>query len=87
MTGRTLLVLLLLVVGATVAHAEMPAPMAATPEEVGLSSAQLERLEAVTRRHIEEGLMPGTVMLVARRGKVAWISVQGRREPSLQDPM
>ena len=26
--------------------------------------------------------MPGAVMLVARRGKVAWVSVQGKREPA-----
>jgi CubicO group peptidase (beta-lactamase class C family) len=26
--------------------------------------------------------MPGAVMLVARRGKVAWVSVQGKREPN-----
>jgi CubicO group peptidase (beta-lactamase class C family) len=69
------------------AHAETPVPLAKSPEEVGLSSVQLKRIEAVTRRHIEEGLMPGAVMLVARRGKLAWLSVQGRREPDSNDAM
>jgi CubicO group peptidase (beta-lactamase class C family) len=71
------------------ARAESPLalPMAATPEEVGLSSAQLKRLEAVTKQHIDDGLVPGAVMLVARRGKVAWLSVQGKRDPAAGDPM
>jgi CubicO group peptidase (beta-lactamase class C family) len=68
-------------------HAEMPAQMAGKPEEVGLSSAQLKRLEAATKRNIDDGLMPGAVMLVARRGKLAWVSVQGRRAPDSDDPM
>ncbi|MBI3197232.1 MAG: beta-lactamase family protein [Rhodospirillales bacterium] len=61
--------------------------MAASPEEVGLSSAQLKKLEAVTRQHIDDGLVPGAVMLVARRGKVAWLSVQGKRDPAGGDAM
>ena len=35
-----------------IAHAEMPVPMAASPEEVGLSSVQLKRLEAVTKKQL-----------------------------------
>ena len=74
---------------ATGARAETPMalPMAATPEEVGLSSAQLKKLEAVTKQHVDNGLVPGAVMLVARRGKVAWLSVQGKRDPAASDPM
>ena len=68
-------------------HAETPAPMAGKPEDVGLSSAQLKRLEAATKQNIDDGLMPGAVMLVARHGKVAWISVQGKRAPDSDDPM
>ena len=69
------------------AQAPMALPMAATPEEVGLSSAQLKKLEAVTKQHIDDGLVPGAVMLVARRGKVAWLSVQGKRDVAASDPM
>ena len=51
---------------ATTAHAENGIlPMAAEPEEVGLSSTQLKRLEEVTQKHIDEGLVPGAVMLVS----------------------
>ncbi len=57
-------------------------PMAAKPEDVGLSSAQLKRIEAATQKHIDDGLVPGAVMLVARRGKVAWVSTLGKRDPA-----
>ena len=68
-------------------QAQLALPMAASPEEVGLSSVQLKRLEAVTKAHIDEGLLPGAVMLVARKGKVAWISTQGKRDVASGDPM
>jgi CubicO group peptidase (beta-lactamase class C family) len=70
------------------AHAENGTlPMAGKPEEVGLSSIQLKRLEAVTQKHIDEGLVPGAVMLVARRGKVAWTATLGKRDPAAGDAM
>ena len=75
------------VCAAGLAHAETPVPMASSPEEVGLSSVQLKRLEEATRQHIESGLVPGAVMLVARRGKIAWLNVQGKRDPAQPDPM
>src|SRR5678815_400130 len=80
-------VVLSFVCAASLAHAETPVPMAGKPEEVGLSSAQLKRLEDVTKKHIEDGLVPGAVMLVARRGKIAWLNVQGKRDPAQPDPM
>ena len=73
---------------ATSAHAENGIlPMASKPEEVGLSSTQLKRLEEVTQKHIDEGLVPGAVMLVARRGKIAWMSVLGKRDIAAGDAM
>ncbi len=73
---------------ATAAHAEGGVlPVATKPEDVGLSSAQLKRLEAVTQKHIDDGLVPGAVMLVARRGKVAWSATLGKRDPSVGDAM
>jgi len=82
----SVLVLSLALVPAAV-RAEMPAQMAGKPEDVGLSSTQLKRLEAATKKNIDDGLMPGAVMLVARRGKVAWVSVQGKRAPDADDAM
>ena len=77
---RTLVALAMVGVAGT-AQAELPVPTA-KPEEVGLSSAQLKKIEEATAKNIDEGIIPGAVMLVARRGKVAWISVQGKREPN-----
>ena len=69
------------------AHAQLSMPMAASPEEVGLSSSQFKKIEAVTKAHINDGLMPGAVMLVARRGKVAWVSVQGKLDSTSTEAM
>jgi CubicO group peptidase (beta-lactamase class C family) len=61
--------------------------IAAMPEEVGLSSDQLARIEAVTQKHIDAGVVPGAVMLVARRGKIAWYKTMGFRDRATKDPM
>jgi CubicO group peptidase (beta-lactamase class C family) len=87
LSRRFAIVLLSLAVVPGALHAETPAPMAGKPEEVALSSAQLKRIEAATKQNIDDGLMPGAVMLVARHGKVAWVSVQGKRAPDSDDPM
>jgi CubicO group peptidase (beta-lactamase class C family) len=79
--------LLLAFVMAGTGRAEPVLPIAATPEEVGLSSAQLARIEAVTQRHVDTGLVPGAVMLVARRGKIAWTKTMGFRDRAAKDPM
>jgi CubicO group peptidase (beta-lactamase class C family) len=80
-------ILLLAFVTAGTVRADPVLPMAASPEEVGLSSAQLARIEAVTQRHVETGLVPGAVMLVARRGKIAWTKTLGFRDRAAKDPM
>jgi len=72
---------------AGVAFAEASIPTAAVPEDVGLSSDRLKRIEAVTKTNIEQGYMPGAIMLVARRGKVAWTSVQGKLDGKSDAPM
>ncbi len=64
----------------TAANATLPLPMAKSPEEVGLSSEQLARIEAVTRDNIAQGSPRGAVMLVARKGKVAWYRAVGERD-------
>jgi CubicO group peptidase (beta-lactamase class C family) len=62
-------------------------PLAAKPEDVGLSSSQLARIEAVTQNHVESGAVPGAVMLVARRGKIAWYKTMGFRDRGARDAM
>ena len=71
----------------TSALAEASFPTAGQPEEVGLSAAQLKRIEEVTKANIAQGYMPGAIMLVARKGKVAWSSVQGKLDGKGDKPM
>ena len=57
----------------------------ATPESLGFSSERLARIGAVMRRHVDEGRLPGTATLIARRGRVVhlettgWADVEARR--------
>jgi beta-N-acetylhexosaminidase len=42
------------------------------PEEVGMSSQKLEKMDALMAEAIAEGATPGGVLLVARKGKIVW---------------
>src|SRR5277367_5229514 len=59
----------------------------ARPEEVGLSSARLDRLGAVLAAEVERGRVPGVVSLIARRGRIAHFESFGRRDPLHAEPM
>ncbi len=59
----------------------------AKPEEVGLSSQRLERIGAVLRADIEKGRLPGAVVLIARKGKVAYFESFGMRDKDSGAPM
>ena len=59
----------------------------AKPESVGLSSARLERLSQAIRRAVDEGRMPGAVVAIARRGKLAYHEAFGFVDKSTNTPM
>jgi CubicO group peptidase (beta-lactamase class C family) len=59
----------------------------AAPQEIGLSSARLARLGLVLRGEIERGRVPGTVVLIARRGKVGYFESFGQRDAAAGTPM
>src|SRR5690348_10345133 len=75
--------LLVVCPGALVAG-EMPA---AKPEEVGLSSAGLEKAGAAVRQFVKDGKTAGAVVLVARHGKIALFDAQGVRDVAAGKPM
>jgi CubicO group peptidase (beta-lactamase class C family) len=50
------------------------------PEEVGLSSARLGRIGDHLQRYIDAGKLAGTLVLVARRGRVAYLEPRGHLE-------
>jgi CubicO group peptidase (beta-lactamase class C family) len=52
----------------------------AEPESVGMSSARLERLDAVMQAYVDRNEIAGAVALVARRGKVVHFSALGKQD-------
>lgn len=52
----------------------------ARPEAVGLSSERLKRLSEALNGYVRDGRLPGGVVLVARRGKVAHAEAFGLRD-------
>ena len=61
--------------------------MIVKPEEVGLSSARLERIRGHFQRYIDDGKLAGTLTLVARHGQVAFFEPQGHLELERRRPM
>ena len=59
----------------------------ADPEQVGLSSKRLERIDALMKRHVQEKKIAGGVTLVARRGKIAHLGVHGMQDVEAGKPM
>ncbi len=55
-------------------------PRAEGPEQVGLSSARLERLAAIIRQDVERKLIPGAVLVIARGGRVGYTQAFGWRD-------
>jgi CubicO group peptidase (beta-lactamase class C family) len=52
----------------------------AVPEEVGLSSARLDRLTSALEGYVNSGQLPGAVAMVVRRGRVAYLEAFGQRD-------
>jgi CubicO group peptidase (beta-lactamase class C family) len=62
-------------------------PRAEGPEQIGLSSARLERLGAVIREDVERKLIPGAVLVIARFGRVGFAEAFGWRDREAGAPM
>src|SRR5882762_2057086 len=62
-------------------------PRAECPEQVGLSSARLERLAGVIRADVERKLIPGAVLTIARGGRLAYGEAFGWRDREAGAPM
>lgn len=79
LTGRILPLLLL--AGSLPTFSQDPAAglTAAAPETVGLAAAQLARLDEAVQAAIQAKEIPGAVVLVARRGRIAYLKAFGQR--------
>jgi CubicO group peptidase (beta-lactamase class C family) len=59
----------------------------AEPEAVGLSSARLERLAQAIKQDVDHGRMPGAVVAIARKGKLAYYESFGFVDKAANTPM
>src|SRR5262249_61403854 len=59
----------------------------AKPEDVGVSSERLRRIDDVVKRHIDEHRIAGAVTLVARKGKVVHFAAYGQADGERERPM
>jgi CubicO group peptidase (beta-lactamase class C family) len=62
-------------------------PQATQPEEVGFSSQRLTRLTAAFQSEVDKGAIPGAVVLIARKGKVAYFEAIGFQNRENKEPM
>lgn len=86
MTARARSAALLLLVAAHLPLAAQELPRG-KPEDVGMSSARLERLSTTFQRYIDDNRLPGAVVLVARRGQVTYSKAFGARDRESKAPM
>jgi CubicO group peptidase (beta-lactamase class C family) len=87
MTLRSALVLAFVLLTTIVRSTGADPLPAAKPESVGLSAERLERLARVLRRDVEQGRMPGAVVAIARRGKLAYYEAFGFSDKAANRPM
>jgi len=71
--------LMFLILVASIASAQ-GIPKAAAPKEVGLSKERLDRISTWIQADVDKGLMPGAVVMVLRKGKIAYYDAFGYRD-------
>jgi len=86
MTAIRILAATLCLMTSSAAFAEDPLPRA-KPEDVGMSSERLARIETTLKADIEAGRIPGAVIAVARHGKLVMLDAYGWRDKAANLPM
>jgi CubicO group peptidase (beta-lactamase class C family) len=76
--------LLVLVAAISLTAASLPSTK---PEDLGLSTERLRQIHAMVQRHIDAGDIAGAVMLVARKGQIAYLEAQGVMDLESKKPM
>jgi CubicO group peptidase (beta-lactamase class C family) len=76
-----------LALATVVVFAAQVAAETVAPESVGLSSERLHRIDELVQRTIDAGEITGAVTLVARDGKVAYLTAQGVMDVASKKPM
>jgi len=62
-------------------------PQATTPEEVGLSKERLQRISAWLQTDVDKKVIPGAVVMVLRKGKIAYYEAFGYQDREKNIPM
>jgi len=76
--------LMLVVVASATAQTALPR---GSPESVGLSSKRLQRIADAVQEDIDRGRIPGAVIAIARKGKLAYFRAFGYRDKANNVPM
>ena len=58
-----------------------------SPEQVGFSAERLKRLTEIFQAYVADGKLAGSVVLVARRGKIVYLHAFGQRDREANAPM
>ena len=58
-----------------------------TPQEAGLSAERLDKIKPLEEKYVSSGQLAGGVMLIARRGKVAYFESFGNMDAEAHKPM
>ena len=59
----------------------------ATPESVGMSSARLNRITTTFQKEVADKKLVGSVIMVARKGKLVYANAFGTQDPAGKAPM
>ena len=57
------------------------------PEAVGMSQQRLSQVSAVFKREVEQGNLPGVVVMVARKGRLVYSDAIGFQDSQAGKPM
>src|SRR4051794_8480126 len=81
-----LLLAVLELAGASLGRADELTPVA-NPEQLGFSSARLQRLTDTYEGYVDRGELPGAVLLIARGDKIAYLQAIGFQDREKKTPM
>jgi CubicO group peptidase (beta-lactamase class C family) len=87
MRRSSVLLAALVACAAPLAAAVAAGPPSAKPEDVGLSSARLERIRSLIQGHIDAQDVSGAVTVVARKGKIVHFEAHGFADVEAKKPM
>jgi len=83
---RLTLVILFLILVSSIASAQ-GITQATTPEEVGLSKERMQRISAWLQTDVDKKVIPGAVVMVLRKGKIAYHEAFGYQDREKNIPM